>query len=63
VTEAWSAKDEEFGRERLIASVQREHGAAPDRVLGQVLRAVREFSAGAPQADDLTAVVVRYRGA
>jgi len=62
VTEARSTGDEEFGRERFIASVQGAHGQEPAVVLEQLLRDVREFTAGAPQADDLTVVIVRQRG-
>ncbi len=61
VTEARSTGDEEFGRERFIASVQDAHGQEPAVVLERLLRDVREFTAGAPQADDLTVVIVRQR--
>ena len=63
VTEAMNTAGEEFGRERFVAAVSTEHGREPDAVLKRLLQAVREFTAGAPQADDLTAVVLRYRRA
>lgn len=58
VTEAADVHDEEFGEDRLIAAVT---GAAPAvETLQTILNAVQEFCKGAPQADDITAAVVRY---
>jgi serine phosphatase RsbU (regulator of sigma subunit) len=62
VTEARSAPGEEFGRDRLVAAVGGLHGGSPELVLETIQAAVREFAAGTPQYDDLTAMVVRYRG-
>ncbi len=63
VTEARSPSDDEFGRDRLIDAVQDCHGVAPDAVLDRLLDAVNRFAAGAPQADDLTVLVLRRLGA
>jgi serine phosphatase RsbU (regulator of sigma subunit) len=38
------------------------HGAKPDLVLDLLLSAVNQFATGAPQADDITVLVFRYRG-
>ena len=38
------------------------HGAKPDVVLEQLLSAVNVFARGAPQADDITVLIFRYRG-
>jgi phosphoserine phosphatase RsbU/P len=62
VTEARSAAGEEFGRERMSAAVAGCHGLTAEAVLERLLAAVRLFSAGAPQADDITVLVLRYRG-
>jgi serine phosphatase RsbU (regulator of sigma subunit) len=62
VSEAQNASGHEFGRDRLVATVARLHGASPDVVLDALLSAVREFAAGAAPSDDMTAMVVRYRG-
>jgi sigma-B regulation protein RsbU (phosphoserine phosphatase) len=62
-TEACNANDEEFGRDRLIACVRDGHGLEPETLLERLLACVRDFTASAPQADDLTALVLRYRGA
>jgi sigma-B regulation protein RsbU (phosphoserine phosphatase) len=63
VTEAWGPDEEEFGRERLVSCVQATHGLAPAEIRERLLQAVREYTAGAAPADDLTVVVLRYRGA
>jgi sigma-B regulation protein RsbU (phosphoserine phosphatase) len=62
VTEATNVGGHEFGRERLVEAVAGSYGAKPETVLERVLDAVRTFSRGAPQADDITALILRYRG-
>jgi serine phosphatase RsbU (regulator of sigma subunit) len=63
VTEARNVANEEFGRERLLDSLKAMHGAKPDAALDQLLSSVNQFARGAPQADDITVLVFRYRGA
>jgi sigma-B regulation protein RsbU (phosphoserine phosphatase) len=62
VTEARNRAGDEFGRDRLVEAVKARHGAKPEAVLESVISAVRLFSEGAAQADDVTAMVLRYRG-
>jgi serine phosphatase RsbU (regulator of sigma subunit) len=62
VTEARNAAGEEFGRERLIEAMEGCHGQKPDAVLERLFAAVRTFSQGTPQGDDITGLVLRYRG-
>jgi sigma-B regulation protein RsbU (phosphoserine phosphatase) len=62
VTEARNGAGDEFGRERLVESLSGSHGLKPDIVLEQLLADVWKFALGAPQADDITALVLRYRG-
>lgn len=62
VTEARNAAGEEFGRDRLIEAVSGTHGSKPEAVLERLLAAVRQFSQGTPQGDDITALVLRYQG-
>jgi serine phosphatase RsbU (regulator of sigma subunit) len=62
VTEARDVANEEFGRDRLLDAVRPCVGQKPDVVLEALLNAVRVFSHGAAQADDITALVFRYRG-
>ena len=62
VTEARNRHGEEFGRDRLVEAMVSSHGLKPDVALERVLEDVRKFSQGAAQADDITALVLRYRG-
>jgi len=62
VTEARNAAGEEFGRERLIEAMAGCHGTKPDSALERLFGAVRKFSQGTPQGDDITGLVQRYRG-
>jgi serine phosphatase RsbU (regulator of sigma subunit) len=62
VTEARNAGGEEFGRDRLVTAIGSSHGHKPELVLERLLEHVRKFSQGAAQADDITALVIRYRG-
>lgn len=48
-----------FGRERLTEALARA-GREPRAVVEEVLRAVHRFAAGAPQADDITALALRF---
>jgi serine phosphatase RsbU (regulator of sigma subunit) len=62
VTEARNRHGEEFGRDRLVQAMVGAHGQKPDVALERLLEEVRRFSEGTPQADDITALVLRYRG-
>jgi phosphoserine phosphatase RsbU/P len=62
VTEAINTAGEEFGRERVVEVISACHGTKPETVLETVLDALREFSQGAPQSDDVSALILRYRG-
>jgi len=62
ITEAMNISGEEFGRERLVEAIEHCHGTRPEAVLEILLNAVRTFSQGAPQADDITVLILRYRG-
>ena len=59
VTEANNAAYEEFDEERFI-EVLRAHRTLPaTEIVQAVIRAVTEFAAGAPQADDITVLVAK----
>jgi serine phosphatase RsbU (regulator of sigma subunit) len=62
VSEALDSDGEEFGDERLqdVALATR-HEPAP-ALVDSLVSAVRDFTRGAPQSDDITAMVVRYLG-
>lgn len=62
VTEARNVDGEEFGRDRLVDVLRAAHGGKPDAVLGHLIAAVKQFAAGAAQSDDITVLVLRYRG-
>jgi sigma-B regulation protein RsbU (phosphoserine phosphatase) len=62
VTEARNRAGDEFGRDRVVEAVGRRHGAQPDAALEALLAAVKRFSDGEAQNDDLKALVLRYRG-
>jgi phosphoserine phosphatase RsbU/P len=60
VTEALSVSGEEFGESRLLECVQALRGATVPELLEAILASVREFTIGAVQSDDVTALVLRY---
>ena len=62
VTEARNQAGDEFGRERLVEALEGHHGSKPEVALEHVLAAVKQFSQGAAQGDDITLLVLRYRG-
>ncbi len=62
VTEAENAAGEQFGEEALTTLV-RNRASAPAAELHQaIIDEVSRFTAGAPQSDDVTLVVLEYRG-
>ena len=62
VSEALSAEGDEYGDERIVACVQQNASAAPQQLLEALFADVRQFAHGAAQSDDITAMVLRYRG-
>ena len=62
VTEARNQAGDEFGRERLVEALVGRHGSKPEVALEHVLAEVKQFSQGAAQADDITLLILRYRG-
>jgi sigma-B regulation protein RsbU (phosphoserine phosphatase) len=61
VSEAEDGRGGFFGRDRLHATLAGA-GLAPRGVVEEVLRAVTRFANGAPQADDITALALRFGG-
>jgi sigma-B regulation protein RsbU (phosphoserine phosphatase) len=62
VTEARNLANDEFGRDRLVEALHGRHGQKPDTALEHLLAVIKQFSQGAAQADDITALILRYRG-
>ena len=59
VTEAHNAGFEEFGEARFTAVLKQHRAGRAADIVNAVPRALAEFTAGAPQADDITLVVAR----
>ena len=59
VTEANNAAYDEYGEGRFIEVLKRYREAPATAIVDAVTRALAEFAAGAPQADDITLVVAR----
>jgi serine phosphatase RsbU (regulator of sigma subunit)/pSer/pThr/pTyr-binding forkhead associated (FHA) protein len=60
VSEALSAEGEEYGETRIIDTANRNPGASPNDLLQAIFSDVRAFTKGAPQSDDITALVLSY---
>jgi serine phosphatase RsbU (regulator of sigma subunit) len=56
----WPNPDgEQFGTERLGQAIQTAHGMSPQAIITHLYQTVLAFAKGTPQADDLTAVVIK----
>ncbi|HET6347631.1 MAG TPA: SpoIIE family protein phosphatase [Candidatus Krumholzibacteria bacterium] len=62
VTEATNAANDDFGESKLEACLAGTHSQRAEEIVERVISTVQEFSTGAPQADDITCLVVRYTG-
>ena len=62
VSEALSASGEEFGDDRIRDAVIGARAESTDAALERLLTSVKQFSLGAAQSDDVTAMVVKYFG-
>ena len=63
ITDAVNEAEEIFGDERLrTAALTLPHGWAPDKDVNRIIAAVDEFVGEAPQFDDITCVVLIYKG-
>jgi len=60
VSEAMSASGDEYGETRIVTCVERNKGLEPPQLLEAMFADVREFTRGAAQSDDITAMVLRY---
>lgn len=61
VTEAQNPASELFGEARVRAALEACAGCVPEEVCAQVIGAVQQFVGSAPQADDLTLTVLRFK--
>jgi sigma-B regulation protein RsbU (phosphoserine phosphatase) len=60
VSEASDVAGEEYGDNRIIDALKDTDAETSPAVLARLLASVRAFSTGAPQSDDITAMVIRY---
>ncbi|HEV2351517.1 MAG TPA: SpoIIE family protein phosphatase [Terriglobia bacterium] len=63
ISDAISPQRDRFGFERLESVVANNSGATLEGLQAAILSAVEEFTRGAPQADDITLLMVRFLGA
>lgn len=59
ISEAMTHADEEWGEERMIAAAQKVREKGADEVLRSMFAAADAFTAGAPQHDDMTLLVLK----
>jgi sigma-B regulation protein RsbU (phosphoserine phosphatase) len=59
ISEAMNNADEEWGDERLMATIRRCIGLSPSETIARLMQAADAFVAGAKQHDDMTLVVIR----
>ena len=55
LTEAWSEKDEEFGLDRLVGTIQ---NAPKDAIFDGILAELEDFCGERPQSDDVTLIEI-----
>jgi sigma-B regulation protein RsbU (phosphoserine phosphatase) len=60
VSEAMSASADEYGETRIVSLVEANKSLEPTQLLEALFADVRDFTRGAPQSDDITAMVLRY---
>jgi serine phosphatase RsbU (regulator of sigma subunit)/pSer/pThr/pTyr-binding forkhead associated (FHA) protein len=60
VSEASNIEGEEYGDERIVQALANTDAETPQAVLTRLIASVRNFANGAPQSDDITAMVLRY---
>jgi phosphoserine phosphatase RsbU/P len=61
ISEAMNARREQFSSPRLLDVLSQSSGVSPEELVRRVVDAVRHFTAGAAQSDDLTALAVLHR--
>ena len=62
VTEAIDRNEQFFGEDRLQQLLARNSEAKAEDLVRTCHRAVEDFAAGMPQADDITVLALRYLG-
>jgi serine phosphatase RsbU (regulator of sigma subunit) len=63
VSEAMNAEGDELGDDRLLEAIQAARATTAEELVSHIFAAVSDFTHGTAQGDDITAMVIRYRGA
>ena len=59
ISEAVNGRDEQFGEERIEEVLRRHRHGTAGEISDRLIAAVRTHADGAPQADDITLVVIK----
>jgi len=62
ISEAMTHDDEEWGEERMIASAEKVRDREAQEILSHIFKDADAFTAGAPQHDDMTMLVLKLEG-
>jgi sigma-B regulation protein RsbU (phosphoserine phosphatase) len=62
VTEAANARDELFEESRLQQIIEGFAGQSVDELAAAILDSLKSFTEGSAQSDDITVLVVQYKG-
>lgn len=62
ITEACNTKEDEYGTERLAATIAKNRHHPPQKILDSVMSEVAEFSRGGPHQDDKVLMIVKVTG-
>jgi len=62
ITEARNTLGEEYGYERLEETLREYNGDSAEDLLSKLKKSVEEFSKDVPQHDDMTIMVLKYKG-
>jgi sigma-B regulation protein RsbU (phosphoserine phosphatase) len=62
ITEAVDLHEDQFGVERLKTAIAQDAHGPVENIQAAILSAIDEFTRGAEQADDITLLILRYKG-
>lgn len=60
VTEAFNSNEEDFKEERLLQSLKINSVLSAEKIVGNVFEAVKNFTNGVEQSDDITCLALKY---
>ncbi|MAT40567.1 MAG: fused response regulator/phosphatase [Ectothiorhodospiraceae bacterium] len=63
ITEALNKTEEMYSEDRLIETLRKQTGSAPEVLIPSIISEIADFAQGAPQSDDITCLAIRYNGA